>query len=327
MSTHNNKTPIRFLLSVDTEEEWDWSGAFPQDNCSVDNVEHLPDFHNFCQELGIRPTYFVDYAVASNPTAAGTLKTIHEQGSCEIGAHLHPWCNPPYEGTTDEHRSHVINLPLDLVEKKLDKLSALLEKTFTKAPRAFRTGRWGINGDVLALLNRKGYLIDSSVYPYYANKAFNCDRAPGTPYWPDLQDPLKIGEQREIFEIPVTAGFNRSHFPAWKRVHRALSAPPLSWLRLIGVLWHTQALRKIYLSPELSSREDMVNLVEKAIKRGHRQVHMFMHSSSLLPNANCFEGQDKLTIKEDIRYVQQYLESRYEVEYCTLSEFSEQAAP
>jgi len=323
---NNQKQKIQLIVSVDTEEEWDWSGPFPQDNCSVENIKYLPEFQKFCDELGIRPTYFVDYAVADNPLAANTLKRIAQGTNCEIGAHLHPWSNPPYRGVTKEHDSHVVNLPIALVEQKLDALTALLTQVFGKQPRAFRTGRWGINGQVLKLLAQKNYNIDSSVYPYYSTAAFSCDRAHETPYWPNYSDPMEPGSQRDIFEVPITAGFNRSGFRVWNRIHRFLSSPPWSRLKIVGVFWHTHLLRKIYLSPELSKQGDMVRLVDKAIESGHRQIHMFMHSSSLLPGAYCFEGQNNKAILEGILHVYNHLCHNYEVECCTLSEFKEKFA-
>ncbi len=55
-----HKQDVLFVLTIDTEEEWQWDEEFPQHNCSVGNVEKLPAFQTFCESLGIRPTYFVD---------------------------------------------------------------------------------------------------------------------------------------------------------------------------------------------------------------------------------------------------------------------------
>ena len=65
-----HKPDVIFVLSVDTEEEWDWSDEFPQKDFSVSNVKQIPKLQAFCEELGIRPTYFTDYAVVENPDAA-----------------------------------------------------------------------------------------------------------------------------------------------------------------------------------------------------------------------------------------------------------------
>jgi len=47
---------VRFLLSVDTEEEFDWGGRFPQEDCSVENIQCIPAFQEFCETIDIRPT-------------------------------------------------------------------------------------------------------------------------------------------------------------------------------------------------------------------------------------------------------------------------------
>ena len=98
------KPSVLFVITIDTEEEWLWMDDFPQDNFSVKNVNALPEFNTFVRGLGVKPTYFVDYAVAANAKASHILKDIYSQGGVEIGSHLHPWCNPPYFGRTQERK-------------------------------------------------------------------------------------------------------------------------------------------------------------------------------------------------------------------------------
>lgn len=311
---------IRFLLSIDTEEEWDWNGPYPQDNCSVENIDYLPACHEALCSLGVRPTYFVDYAVADNSKSADVLRNLVAQGNCEIGAHLHPWCNPPYVGVTGDFESHVVNLPIDLVEQKLDRLTATIRSKLGVQATSFRTGRWGINKAIMDLLEKKGYLVDSSVYPLYSNSYFSCDDANETPYWPDSEHLLNPGVQRQIYEVPITAGFNRTNFKFWNKLHKRLSRQPWKTLRLVGALWHMNALRKLYLSPELATEQDMIKLVDTAIAQGHRDIHMFFHSSSLLPGASCFKKQDQTDIVGGVTAVVEHLKRSYNVEFCTVSE-------
>ncbi|MEC7284107.1 MAG: WalW protein, partial [Pseudomonadota bacterium] len=212
-----HKQDVLFVLTIDTEEEWQWDEEFPQHNCSVENVEKLPAFQTFCESLGIRPTYFADYAVASNNVGSQTLRTFAKSNSAEIGAHLHPWCNPPYFGKTTEAESHVINLPLEQVEQKLDALNALLHDEIGVRPQSFRSGRWGVSAKMLRLLASRGYVVDSSVYPFYRNDYFSCLGAPESPYWPSFDNALAPGEQRQLLELPVTAGFNIQNFSLAER--------------------------------------------------------------------------------------------------------------
>ena len=84
----------RILVSVDTEED-NWKPT--RSGISVENVRALPEFNDFLIGLDLRPTYFVDHPVATEPWAAEILRGIREQRSAEIGAHLHPWNTPPIE--------------------------------------------------------------------------------------------------------------------------------------------------------------------------------------------------------------------------------------
>lgn len=316
------KPDVIFVLSVDTEEEWDWSGDFPHKDFSVSNVKQIPKLQTFCEHLGIRPTYFTDYAVAENPDSVEILKTIVDKNTCEIGAHLHPWCNPPIHGTTGEKESHVVNLPISQVEEKLDALIALLNKNFGVMPNAFRSGRWGINGEVLHLLEKKGFQIDSSMYPFFKNEYFNCEKTTLIPYWPDYENPTRKGSQRNIIEIPVTVGFNRKNSSAMLKMYNAISHPLLRHLHLTAIFWHTHLLRKLYLSPEVTSGEDMQPLIDFAVANNHPVIHMYLHSSSLIDGATGFMEQKNAfdVICDNIKQVVEYTHSKANVKFCTISE-------
>ncbi len=315
------KKSVLFILSVDTEEEWDWSGPFPNDNFSVNNVNEIPAFQTFCQELGIKPTYFVDYAVANNKHSAHILKELNQE-HCEIGAHLHPWANPPFFNETTENSSHVINLPIENVEKKLDALLSKITDEIHCEAKSFRTGRWGMNGDILQLINRKGIDIDSSVYPLYLSKHFSCEKAPTNPYWPNYHDTNCQGEQRDIFEIPVTVAFNRSFNHLCQKLHKLFERRPFSWLRINGILWHTRLLRKLYLSPELCSGKEMKMLIDSQLKKDKTVFHMYLHSSSLLENVTglSFHENAREHLCQQIKIAVEHLTTQTNVTFCTISQ-------
>jgi hypothetical protein len=323
VSVEGNKKPIIFVLTIDTEEEWDWSGPFPQQVANVQNIDKLPAFNSLCEKLGIRPTYFVDYAVADNNHAEEQMLRFTTKGNCEIGAHLHPWCNPPYYGEVGEAESHVINLPIEQVAHKLDVLMASIESGFGIKAKSFRTGRWGIDKNVMELLVNSGIEVDSSVYPFYQNEYFSCVGSPTLPYWPDLNTPLNQGNQQTIYELPVTVGFIRTNFELSNQIHVAFTKPPLNWTRFNGLAWHSNLLRKIYLCPELSAPEDMLTLCEKVIDKGYPVLHMYMHSSSLLDNQMGLLGCDQNPfdfISDAVTKVVTQLKSKYDIEFCTISE-------
>ena len=314
------KPDVIFVLSVDTEEEWDWSTPFPQVQPEVNNAQAIPAFQSFCDELGIRPTYFIDYAMADNEASAEVLRQVKAAHDCEFGAHLHPWCNPPLIERNGDFESHVVNLPIALVEQKLDALLKKLRETFETPIESFRTGRWGINAEVLNLLMEKGIKVDSSVYPFYKNEYFSCEGAPTTPYWPSLANPLQTSSQRVIAELPVSAGFNNRHFNFSNGAYQVINHKRLQFMRLTGIAWQTGLLRKIYLSPELTTAGDMNMLIDALLKRQSRLIHMNLHSSSLLNldySNNPFNSEQ---IYSNMRRTLSYLEANANVTFCTISD-------
>lgn len=326
MPHRKGNSTIKFVLSVDTEEEWDWSGPFPQADCQVENIKKIPEFQAFCEKLSIKPTYFVDYAVANDSHSVSILKQPLQNNTCEIAAHLHPWCNPPYFGDTLEKQSHVINLPLSQVEKKLATLTEKLTQAFEQAPTAFRTGRWGISGEILALLAKYNYQIDSSVYPYYSHEYFSCQGAPIKPYFPSFSDSLKVNESNhKLLQYPVSVGFNHADFDLCNRWHERLSKGVFKMIRSIGLGWHLGILKKLYMCPELSSAEDMCLLADKILERGDNTIHMYLHSSSLLTGATGFINSDNAfsEMTEKMKMLVEHVQKSADIEFCTISEAAE----
>ena len=316
-------SPVLFVLSVDTEEEWDWKKEFPQYNAQVDNIQSLKKFQDICNNIGIRPTYFVDYPVVSNTESSQVLRGIVKAGKCEIGAHLHPWCNPPLTKGNGEFESHVVNLPIDLVEKKLARLLDLLRTTFDIDIKSFRTGRWGINSAIMALLIKYGITVDSSVYPFYQNEYFDCNGASVEPYWPDLNSPELIQTQKQqpyLFELPVSAGFNHANFDLCDKIQKFISSHFLSSLRLPGIAWKLKLLKKLYLSPELTSLADMQTLIDVLLKRKSPVIHMNLHSSSLIDLPYNNHAYNHQQIVENMEKAVSYIQQHANVIFCTISE-------
>ncbi|MEO5597316.1 MAG: WalW protein, partial [Novosphingobium sp.] len=49
----------RFILTIDAEEEFDWTRPLERTGHSVDSVPRLAKFQQFCEALGIVPLYLV----------------------------------------------------------------------------------------------------------------------------------------------------------------------------------------------------------------------------------------------------------------------------
>lgn len=317
-----NKPELVFILTVDTEEEWDWDGPFPEKDFSVTNLSKIPAFQSFCEQRGIRPCYFVDHPAAKGAIKNKVFAQAIKQNTCEIGAHLHPWANPPYFEKPTEANSHVVNLPIAQVEAKLDELVALFVKEFDYQPTSFRSGRWGMSSEVIKLLWSRGFTVDSSVYPYYSNDFFSCQGAPIGAYWPDENDVLSAGEQRNIMEIQASVGFSRKHFALANAIHDAAQSAPLKYVKAVSMLWHSHLLRKIYMSPEVMQAQDMVALARKLHQNGSPYINMFFHSSNLIANGTgFFTVEDPFEeICSRISQVIETLSNDYTLNFMTLKE-------
>jgi hypothetical protein len=65
--------PTWFMMTVDTEEEWDWGSGWPTTGLSVTNVYRLPRFQEVCSRYGVATTYFVNQAVLDDAQSRQTV--------------------------------------------------------------------------------------------------------------------------------------------------------------------------------------------------------------------------------------------------------------
>ena len=62
-------SPPQLTIIVDTEEEFDWSKPHSRANICVDHIRSQFRAHKIYGRYGIKPTYVVDYPVATQSTA------------------------------------------------------------------------------------------------------------------------------------------------------------------------------------------------------------------------------------------------------------------
>jgi hypothetical protein len=89
--------PPALLVVIDTEEEFEWGGGFRREATSVEAMRDIPKLQALFDEYGVRPTYVVDYPVATQEKGFRDLRDFQDSGRADIGTHLHPWDNPPYD--------------------------------------------------------------------------------------------------------------------------------------------------------------------------------------------------------------------------------------
>jgi hypothetical protein len=318
---------VLLVVSLDTEED-NWYRS--RDGVTVENIDELRPLARFLDRLGVRPTYFTSYQVATQPRAVETLRDICAGQRAEIGAHLHPWNTPPLAEAFVPRNSMLKNLPADLQLAKLRRLTVALEDAFDLTPLAFRAGRYGLGPETVAALACCGYRVDSSVAPFIS--------------WEDTDDgPSFIGAPLEAYrlapdrdvrqpagdggliELPLSSGFSRGPFSLWGRVRDVLSAAPFRPLKLVGLAAATGLCKRIVLSPELASVPDMLLLSRRLLEHGVRHLHVSWHTPSLKPGLSPFTAT-AADVARLYASVEAYLDGLSRMTSLTFATVSEAAA-
>lgn len=329
MTGKQTSNPV-LIVTVDTEEEGLWSGTFQSHNNTVENIRGLDRFQRFCHDFGIRPTYLVDTPVAEDDFSVATLRRFHDAGDCEIGAHLHPWCAPPFEEQVNSYNSYMCNLPSALQRAKLEGLTALLEDRFGRRPTSFRAGRYGLDAVGARQLAELGYLVDSSVLPFTPPEpdgAPDHRGSPFVPYHPAADDLRQPGDQQELLELPIAAGYNRRDLIRMDRLRSALSRPPVRWLKVNGLIDSLNLVRYIKLTPEFNSARRMNQLVDSYLANGVPSIVCMLHSSSLLAGCSPYARteSDVDRIYEAMFDTFKYCLSKLGMTAATMTEFATSA--
>lgn len=293
----------RFLLTVDTEEEFDWSQQLGRENHSLDHVPHLATFQQFCESHGVVPIWLVDWPVAQSALAAEILRPALAAGRAEIGVQLHPWVNPPFTEALTGPNSYAGNLPSDLEEAKFGSLRDAIEEQFGIAPLIYRAGRYGLGPNSSEILARHGIAIDTSVRPlwdYSSSGGPDYRSFPLHPYWLD--------EQRTLLELPLTTTF-------WGLLRRQGDAIfPRLWRMpsLRGMLARLSMLERIPLTPEGVSAEEAIRSIDIALDDGLDLLMFSFHSPSLQPGHTPYvrDAADLDALYDWWRRIFAYLEQR-----------------
>ncbi len=273
--------PPLLLVVVDTEEEFDWAAPFDRDSRAVHNIPEQAHAQAVFDSHGVAPTYVIDYAVADDAQAAGLLGGWQREGRCLVGAHLHPWVNPPDEEAVTTFNSYPGNLPAELERAKLARLTDRITETVGVRPTIYKAGRYGLGPNTTAALDALGYEIDLSIVPatsFAGDGGPDFRRFPHAPYW--------FGPEERLFEVPLTRGFPGILGDAAPAVHRAIAGPLGRALRLPGILSRLGIVERIPLTPEGVSLEENKRVVRYLAGRGRRVFTYAYHSSSLLPGGS-----------------------------------------
>lgn len=282
----SGQTPL-LIVVVDTEEEFDWSKPVSRGATGVTHIPAQARAQEIYGRYGVRPTYVVDYAVAADDQSSRTLRGWLEAGRCDIGAHLHPWVNPPDDETVSNRNSYPGNLPPALERAKLARLSELIERRFGQRPTVYRAGRYGVGAHSAAILEELGYEIDTSVVP---RTDFTPDEGPNftacglDPYW--------FGGTRRVLEIPLSVGWTGLLAGAGPVLQPLVRSPWAQRLRLPGLLARGRIFDRVRLTPEGISVDELKRLTRAMVRAGYRVFNFTYHSPSLAPGHTPYVRDD-----------------------------------
>lgn len=302
----------RVLLTVDTEEEFDWDGPFRREGHGLSHIAALPRFQAFCERIGAHPVYLVDWPVVTDPRAVEIIGDALRRGTAEVGVQLHPWVNPPFEETVGMRNSFAGNLPPALEAAKFTVLRDRIEAAFGAAPLIYRAGRYGLGPDTADMLKRAGIRIDTSVRPlfdYSHQDGPDYSHHPAAPYWAD-------GEMR-LLELPVTSAYAGPLARFGPALHRAERRIPA----LFGALARSRLLERIALTPEGVSATEALRGLDVVLERSLAVTVLSFHSPSLAPGHTPY-----VTSEAEVEALYGWFEAIYArlasrgVRSCTLAE-------
>lgn len=299
-ATQDGLIPV--VITVDTEPDnaWDWHL-----DPSVANVGELLRLHELLLKYSAKATCLITYTVVGSDEAVKTLETLEREGGAEIGAHLHPWENPPFSDSGEDvkYSSYPHDLSPALFEDKMSTLTEAITERMGQ-PTSYRAGRWGLAADHLRVLERLGYQVDTSVTPLIdwrttmgiprsegGRGGIDYRFAPQHPYHPAYDAVCREGDAK-ILEIPLSVGFTRAT-PA--SVRRAYGAFPVIAQR---VLRKSEILRPVWAVPPEQSKARLLRMIETLLQQGTEVINMAIHSSELMeggsPSSRTREATDEV---------------------------------
>jgi len=266
----------RLVVVIDTEEEFDWDAPVDRNSTGVTAMDYISRVQDIFDEYGVIPCYVVDYPVVSQENGYRALQKIFKDGRCEIGAHLHPWVNPPLEEAMLPENTFPGNLERSLEKEKLRVLTDQIESVFGDRPTTYKAGRYGVGANTTKILSELGYEIDLSLCPpvdYSAQKGPDFSDSHTEPFW--------FGESEKLLEIPVTGAFVGWAGDLAKPIYNF--SMKFKKFKLPGIFSRISLVDRLMLSPEGFNSEDHIKLTRFLYKRGVRTFTWSFHSPTVVP--------------------------------------------
>jgi hypothetical protein len=263
----------RFIITIDTEEEFDWTGPFSRDAHGLTHLTQIARFQALCEKRHIKPVYLVDYPVAADGFGSEYFGDLAKRGVAEIGLQLHPWVTPPFDEVVNPANSYACNLARDLERAKLFSLYDIVARRIGVHAVSYRAGRYGAGPNTPDLLIELGIKVDTSVrshFDYSAQGGPNYARHPLMPYW--------VADD-ELLELPLTTMFGgAAKKSAPVLFDRAFRSETMRALLARGGL-----VERIALTPEGIPAHKAIDAINLALSARLPVLVFSFHSPSLAP--------------------------------------------
>jgi len=301
LDTSNLKHPVLIII-IDTEEEFNWNEPFNRKNISVKNIAHQQKAQKIFAKYGIKPTYVIDYPVASQPEGIQPLKELYDNKLCDIGAHLHPWVTPPFTEDVNNHNSFPGNLSYEQEYEKLKTLTDTITENFGFKPSIYKAGRYGVGVNTTKILQKLGYSIDCSVVP---NSDFSTTEGASFSNIKNCQPyPFANGK---ILEVPLTVDYVGHLAKAGTPFYKIIQQDSLIKLKIPGILSRLGLFERIRLSPEGQNITELKQLTLSMLKQKQKVFCLTYHSSSLMIGGSPYVNSEK-ELAAFLDTVDQYLD-------------------
>jgi hypothetical protein len=296
------------VVTIDTEEEGLFGSEFPRGGQRCENVLRLPRIHEVFRRVGAVPTYLVDHPVACDEAASDTLRALASDGPTEIGAHMHPWCTPPFTDA-DRRTTYAHQLPTAVQEAKLRRLCALLAQRFGVWPTSYRAGRWAFDRSSIPALEAVGIRVDGSVNPLWWTGGAGGPmfvQAPLRPYRLHRDDATRPG-QSGVVEVPLSKLVTVPLGAHLERVLRWVGPRP-------GLKRAFEALGLASLRPELYGLRTLRRVADAVARRGLPVFQLMIHSSAARPGATPYVRTERELDRfvGRLESILSYIRSRYD---------------
>jgi glycosyltransferase involved in cell wall biosynthesis len=287
----------KLIVTVDTEERFDWSNFDKADYACCDPAD-IDRFQSLCAGAGITPLYFMTYPLFKDAATAAYFRRLRDAGAAHCGLHLHQSATPPETSYSGAYFSFQKNLPRGVHCKKLAALAKQYEATFGARAIAHRAGRYGIAPENYELLAEIGVKFDFS-----PGAAFNFSNAGG----PDFSGYSNIAftASGHGWKILVTLVSGAQAIRGTRFFTSCANTSPGFALPQRNAFQNFQ--RPMRLSPEGAGLDDMKALTRRLLKDQTPILTFTLHSTSLTPGANTY-AKDAAGVERILHLSQQYFD-------------------